>query len=431
MLHNNLGINENGHLTLAGQDCITLAEKYKTPLYLVDEDRVRQNCRTYIDAMKKHFGSNFAVLYASKALSFKEIYRICADENMAADVVSLGEVMTAYKAGFPMERAYFHGNNKTDEEINGAMDCGVGFFVADCAEELERIDRFAAERKIRQKIILRITPGIDTHTYEAVRTGQVDSKFGTPIETGQAIEITKYALSLENLEIIGFHCHVGSQVFDSKSFCDSADIMLKYIADVRRTTGYTASALNLGGGYGVRYTEDDPHIDIAENIGLVAQHIKNRCKEFDIPVPCIMLEPGRSIVADAGITLYEVGSVKTIKGYKSYVSVDGGMTDNPRYALYKSRYSALIANKANEKAGFKCTIAGKCCESGDLIAEDIMLQKPERGDILAILVTGAYNYSMASNYNRVPRPPIVMLKGGESRVAVRRESCDDLMRNDL
>ena len=431
MLHTNLDINEKGNLTFAGMDCVALAKEYKTPLYVIDEDRIREKCRTYINAMKKHFGEESEALYASKALSFKEIYRIAKEENMSVDVVSGGEIYTAMAAHFPMDRVYFHGNNKTDDEIEYAMDCGVGFFMADCREELDALNAFAAKKQIVQKIIMRLTPGIDTHTYEAVRTGQVDSKFGTAIETGQALELTKYALSLENLSLEGFHCHVGSQVFDGQTFCDSADIMLEYISLVKETLGYEAKVLNLGGGYGVRYVESDPYLDIEKSIGEVSVHVKEKCSSLGINMPKILMEPGRSIVADAGLTLYSVGSVKTITGYKSYVSVDGGMTDNPRYALYNSPYSAIIANKAWQKADFCATIAGKCCESGDLIAENIMLQQCERGDILAVMVTGAYNYAMSSNYNRIPRPPVVMLKDKKSRVVVKRESYEHVAKNDI
>ena len=431
MLHTNLSVNEKGNLTFAGQDCTLLAKEYKTPLYLLDEERIREKCRIYVNAMKKHFGEASFPLYASKALSFKGIYKIVCEEEMGVDVVSGGELYTAFSAGFPMEKVFFHGNSKSEEEISFAIEKGIGFFVADCREELEEINAVAKKKGIKQKIILRLTPGIDTHTYEAVRTGQVDSKFGTAIETGQAFEITKFALSLENIDLKGFHCHVGSQVFDGQSFCDSADIMLDFIAYVKKEIGYTASILNLGGGYGVRYVESDPVLDIEKSIGEVACHIKEKCAQNNLEMPSILLEPGRSIVADAGLTLYKVRSVKTITGYKSYVAIDGGMTDNPRYALYGSKYSACIANKASEPSDFLCTIAGKCCESGDLIAEEIMLQKPAKDDILAVMVTGAYNYSMASNYNRIPRPPIVILNKGESKIAVKRESYENLLVNDI
>ena len=430
MLHKNLSADKNGTLLFAGQNTVELAKKYGTPLYLIDEDNLREKCRIYKNAMQKHFGRG-GVLYASKALCFKDIYRIVNEEGLFIDVVSGGEIYTAQKAGFPMERAYFHGNNKTEDEIEFALSAGVGYFVCDCREELETLSALCQKRGITQKILLRLTPGIDTHTYEAVRTGQVDSKFGTPIETGQAMELIKYMLTLPALEVLGFHCHVGSQVFDGQTFCDSADIMIDFIAEVFKETGFLARVLDLGGGYGVRYIESDPHLDIEKSIGSVSEHIKEKCAQADVDMPEILLEPGRSIVADSGLTLYTVGSVKTIKGYKSYVSIDGGMTDNPRYALYGSLYSAAVADRAADKADFLCSIAGKCCESGDLIAENIMLQKPARGDILAVMVTGAYNYSMASNYNRIPRPPIVMLKGGENRIAVKRESYADLTLNDL
>ncbi len=431
MLHTNLGINANGNLTFAGYDTVALAKEYETPLYVLDENRIREKCRTYINAMRKHFGEKSQPLYASKALSFKYIYRIMKEEGMSVDVVSGSEIYTAKEAGFPMENTYFHGNNKTDFEIAFAMDCGVGHFVADCREELDAISRIAGEKGITQKILMRLTPGIDTHTYEAVQTGQVDSKFGTAIETGQALELTKYALTLPNIELEGFHCHIGSQVFDGQTFCDSADIMLDYINTVRKETGFLATVLNLGGGYGVRYVESDPYLDIEESIAAVAAHIKAKAEEFNVPMPTILMEPGRSIVADAGLTLYTVGSVKTITGYKSYVSIDGGMTDNPRYALYGSQYTSCIANRANEVADFECTIAGRCCESGDLIAENVKLAKPERGDILAVMVTGAYNYAMASNYNRVPRPAIVALNEEGSKVVLKRETYADVAMNDV
>lgn len=431
MLHSNLGTNEHGHLTFAGQDTIKLANEYKTPLYLIDEETIRKNCKTYVNALKKYFGENSIPLFASKALSFKELYRIVKDENMGIDVVSGGELYTAKSVGFPMEKVYFHGNNKTYDEIKFAIDSKIGYFVADNISELDNINKIAKENGIEQKILLRLTPGIDTHTYEAVRTGQVDSKFGTAIETGQALEITKYALSLSNVSLKGFHCHIGSQVFDSKTFCDSANIMLDFIKEVYEKFGFMASILNLGGGYGVRYTEDDPHINIEENIKIVSEYIKNKCTSINITMPTILMEPGRSIVADAGLTLYTVGNIKTITGYKSYVSIDGGMTDNPRFALYESKYSACIANRANEDKNFLCTIAGKCCESGDLIAKDIKIQNPQLNDTLAVFVTGAYNYSMSSNYNRIPKPMVVVLNNGTSKIAVMRESYEDLIRNDI
>lgn len=433
MLCSNIGVNERGHLTFAGADTVQLASHYKTPLYLMDEDRIRENCRIYQAAMKRAFGPSSFPLYASKAASFKHIYEIMQQEDMAIDVVSAGEIATAKRAGFSMERAFFHGNCKTDADISYAMAAGVGYFVADHEEELLAIDREAESRGIRQKVLLRLTPGIDPHTYEAVATGKVDSKFGVAIETGQAEAFVRLALSLPNVRLMGYHCHVGSQVFDEDGtvYHDAAKIMLTFAADMKARFGANMQMLNLGGGYGVRYTEDDPTVDIAANIEKLAQTIDALCTELKLEKPAILLEPGRSIVADAGMTLYTAGSTKSIPGYKNYVPVDGGMTDNPRYALYAAHYTLYVANRADEKRTFRCDVVGRCCESGDIIQPSVLLPKPKRGDLIAVCTTGAYNYSMASNYNRIPRPPVVMLRGGQPYLAVRRETMDDLTALDV
>ena len=426
MLHKNLSVNEKGHLCIGAADTVELAKKYGTALYVIDEDQIRENARIYINAMKKYFGGNSGPLFASKSLCFTEIYRIIASEGMRTDLVSPGELYTAIRAGFPLENAFFHGNNKTDADIEYAIENRLGYFVADNRDELDSINEIAAKHGITQKILLRLSPGIDPHTHAKISTGSVDSKFGTAIETGQAEELCAYALTLKNIQLDGFHCHIGSQIFDCQPFCDAADIMLKFIGHVRSTLGFEASVLNLGGGFGVKYVEDDPDIDYEANIREISEHIDLQCERLGITRPCILMEPGRSIVANAGLTLYTVGSVKTITGYKSYVSIDGGMPDNPRYALYQSVYTSVVANKAALPRDFECTIAGRCCESGDLIAEGTMIQTPERGDILAVLVTGAYNYSMASNYNRLPRPAVVIVKDGIDRLGVRRETYADL-----
>lgn len=430
-IHSNVTIGENGNLHFAGMDTVALAKQYGTPAILIDEERIRSRCREYKNAMKTYFGGNSMPLFASKSLSFKGIYRIMAEENMGTDIVSSGELFTAVAAGFPMERGFFHGNNKTDADIEYAIENGIGYFVVDGMEELDAINRIAGEKGIRQKILLRITPGIDPHTHQKISTGGVDSKFGSAIETGLAARITKAALGKLNIDLHGFHCHIGSQIFEIEPYTLAADIMMKFIADIRDEYGFTAKILNIGGGFGVRYVESDGEISITENIRKIADHMKNNCKKFDLEMPTILMEPGRSIVADAGMTLYTVGSVKEIEGFKNYVSVDGGMTDNPRYTLYQSAYTIMLANKATAPADFTCTVGGRCCESGDLIQENVNIPKPERGDTLAVLVTGAYNYSMASNYNRVTRPPIVLLSGGESRLAVRRERFEDLIACDI
>lgn len=432
MICDNLNVAQNGHLTFAGRDTVELAKKYGTPLYLMDEERIRYNCRVYVEAMKKHFGESALPLYASKANSFKQIYKIADEEGMGVDVVSAGEICTAAAAGFPMEKVYFHGNNKTDSDIEYAIKNGVGCFVADSHEEIDAIDKISEALGVCSKILIRITPGIDPHTYDEVATGKVDSKFGSAVETGAAEEITKYALTKKNIDLFGFHCHVGSQVFDSDVYIKTSDVMLKFIAKMEKEADFKTRELNLGGGYGVRYIESDPKIDIAENIALVAKLVKEKCSELDIDVPAIRMEPGRSIVADSGLTLYKVGSVKIIPEYRNYVSVDGGMTDNPRFALYKSDYTVCVANKMNESCDFSCSVVGRCCECGDIIQENVNLPSSvQRGDTVAVLTTGAYNYSMASNYNRVPRPPIVMLAKDREYVAVRRESLEDIISNDL
>ena len=413
-------------LHFAGQDTAALAAQYGTPLYLMDEGRIRKNCRMYKDAFRAAFDDRARPMYASKAASFKQIYRIVCEEGMGVDTVSCGEIHTALQAGFPAELICFHGNCKTDADIRYAVENRVGCFVVDNSEELIALNEEAGRAGIRQNILLRVTPGIDPHTYDAVNTGCVDSKFGAAIETGQAMEFVRLALQMENLYLEGLHCHVGSMVFAEDVYQRTLDIMLAFLCEIRERCGAVLETLDIGGGYGVRYLESDPEIDIPARIGEVADYLKQRCAELQFPLPFFVMEPGRSIVADAGMTLYTVGSVKRIPGYKNYVAVDGGMTDNPRYALYGSRYTVLHASKeGGEQAVFD--LAGRCCESGDIIQPDVLLPDSiRRGDCVAVCTTGAYNYSMASNYNRLPRPPIVMLKDGGSYLAVRRETLADL-----
>lgn len=430
MICNNINVKE-GVLHFAGVDTTYLAKKYGTPLYIMDEDKIREKCRIYVNAMKEAFGGNAMPLFASKAASFKRIYEIVSQENMGIDVVSSGEIYTALKAGMSLENAYFHSNNKTDEDISYAIDNNIGYFVVDNIEEVDAIDEIAQSKNTVQKILLRLTPGIDTHTYEAINTGKVDSKFGTAIETGQAIKMVEYTLTKKHIELVGFHCHIGSQVFDSDTFFRGSEIMLDFIAEAKQKFGFVTKQLDLGGGYGVRYVDSDPNIDISDNIHQVAKCVYKKCSELNVDVPKILMEPGRSIVADAGMTLYTVGTVKTIPRYKNYVSIDGGMADNPRYALYGSQYTVYIANRMNETYDFYCSMVGRCCESGDIIQENIYLPKPKRGDIAAVCTTGAYNFSMASNYNRLTIPPVVMLSGGKDYLAVKRQSLEHLTANDV
>ena len=393
MICDNLTVSKDGtHLQFTGVDTVKLAEKYDTPLYLMDEMKIRQKCRIYQTALKENFGARAEALFASKACAFKRLYQIIDEEGLGIDVVSCGEIYTASIAGFDLKKAYFHSNNKTNADIKYAIEKGIGYFVADNIEEVNAIEREAARRNITQDILLRLTPGIDTHTYEAVATGKVDSKFGSAIETGQADEITRQTLQKEHINLVGFHCHLGFQIFDEDVFERGAEVMLRFIASVRDKYGYTAAQLDLGGGYGVRYTEDDLELDIATKIREVADRVKKICAELSLEVPEIRMEPGRSLVGDAGMT----------------------------------------ANKMDEPCSFKASLVGRCCESGDIIQKNVMF--PEsimRNDIVAVLTTGAYNYSMASNYNKVARPPVVMLADGKDYLAVRRETFEDVAERDI
>ncbi|MBR4949191.1 MAG: diaminopimelate decarboxylase [Clostridia bacterium] len=429
--YKNLDINEKGNLTFNKADTVLLAKKYQTPLYVMDEDMIRENCRIYKKALDKFYDKRGLALYASKAFSCKEIYRIVASEGLGCDVVSGGELYTALEAGFDPEKIYFHGNNKTKQELIFALEKGVGHIVLDGFYDLEVISEICEEKNIVANVSVRIKPGIDAHTHDAVMTGQIDSKFGVALETGEAKEFLLTAIKKKNINLRGVHCHLGSQIFDLEPFEEAARRLLNLMIEIRNETGYIIEELNLGGGFGIKYTEKDDPIEYASYIESVSKTVKNICNRNDFPLPFILMEPGRSIVAPCGITLYTVGSVKKIPGIRTYVSVDGGMADNPRYALYNAEYEAVIANKAKEPKSQIVTIAGRCCESGDLIGENIKIQKAESGDIMAVLSTGAYNYSMASHYNRLPNPPVVMIKDGEDRVIVKGETYEDIVKNDI
>ena len=422
---------KNNRLYFGGADTVELAKQYGTPLYVFDEQLIREACRDFKNSIKNYYDGNGMVLYASKAFSCKEMYRIANEEGIGVDTVSGGEIYTALSAGFPAENIFFHGNNKTDAELRYAVENGVGHIVIDDFGEIQRLNKIAGELGKTVTVMLRIKPGIDAHTHEFIKTGQNDCKFGFTLESGEALDAAKNAIETENLNLSGFHCHIGSQIFSTEPFCLAAEVMAKFIKQVESKTGHTVSELNLGGGFGIRYTDEDEPLPYSEFMNKVSAQLKACCKELNLPVPKVFIEPGRSIVGHAGITLYTVGSIKTIPDVRTYVSVDGGMSDNPRYALYGAKYDAVIANKAENPNDFVATIAGKCCESGDLIGENIKIATPETGDILAVLATGAYNYSMASNYNRIPRPAAIMVKKGESRVIIKRETFEDLVSKDV
>ncbi len=431
MISESVGVNSEGHLTCGGADCVELAQKYGTPLYVFDEGLIRKTCAEFKASIDEFYGGNGKVLFASKAFSCKEMYRIVKSEGLGADVVSGGELYTALSSGFDAKDIFFHGNNKTNEEIEYALKSGVGRIVVDNMTELETIERISEHLGVKAHVILRIKPGVDAHTHNYIRTGQIDSKFGFALENGEAMAAALKTLEYKNIELKGFHCHIGSQIFDTAPFCDTAEIMMQFMADFRENSGATVSELNLGGGFGVKYIETDGALPFKLFMEKVSVALKTKAEALDYPMPKIFIEPGRSIVGPAGLTLYTVGNVKTIKDVRTYVSIDGGMGDNPRYALYQADYDIEIANKADKPKDYIATVAGKCCESGDIIQEHAPMQTPEVGDIMAVLTTGAYNYSMASNYNRIPRPAAVMVNNGESRVIIRRETFEDIVRNDI
>lgn len=426
-----LNVNEKNHLTIGGADTLELAKKFGTPVIVYDENEIRKNCRAFVSSIEDNYGGNGLVLYASKAFSCKEMYRLVNSENMGVDVVSGGELYTALSTGFPAEKIYFHGNNKKYDEIEYAVDSGVGRIVVDNLTELETLNKIACEKGKKVGIMFRIKPGIDAHTHNFIRTGQIDSKFGLALETGEAMQGVKEALKMEHIELKGLHCHIGSQIFDIDPFELAAQVMLKFMKDIKDETGVVLSELNLGGGFGIKYLVDDKPQPYTEYMRRVEKTVKASAEEYGLPVPFILIEPGRSVVGAAAVTLYTVGAVKHIPDVRTYVSIDGGMGDNPRYILYQSSYEVVCANKMNEEKTLTATVAGKCCESGDLIQENVKLPQVEPGDTLAVLSTGAYNYSMASNYNRIPRPPVVMVKDGEARLIIKGESYEDLVRNDI
>ncbi len=426
-----LNVNQNGNLEMGGYDLKKLANEFGTPAYVMDEAVIRRNCRAYIQSIKEYYDGNGIALYASKAFSCKYIYKIMNEEGMGVDVVSAGEMYTALASGFPPERIYFHGNNKTEDEIRYALNNGVGRIVADNYTELEMLNKISGELNKQAEILVRIKPGVDAHTHDFIRTGQIDSKFGVAIENGEAEEMLRTILGYDNIKLMGFHCHIGSQIFDLEPFEHTAEIMMNFIGDMKEKYDFEAQELNLGGGFGIKYTDDDTPIDYGEYMKAVSVVVKRVAKERGVRLPFIIVEPGRSIVAEAGLTLYTVGSVKEIKGIRTYVSIDGGMADNPRYIMYQAKYTAVSVENPLAPADKVITLAGKCCESGDLIGEDMMLSDVKSGELVAVLSTGAYNYSMASNYNRIPRPPVVMIKDKKPVLAVRRESFEDLVKNDL
>jgi diaminopimelate decarboxylase len=426
-------INEQGHLEIGGCDAVELARQFGTPLYVLDEATFRQNMRDYRRAFDKRYPRN-EIAYAGKALLCLAVARIVAQEGYDLDVASAGELYTALKAGFPPEKLVFHGNNKSLFELQMAVQHGVGRIVADNLLELEMLERVAAEAGKQVSILIRVTPGIDPHTHRFIRTGQADTKFGLNIRNGYALEGVRRALALPHLRVKGIHCHVGSQLLDTEAQERAVKIMVDFMHTLRKQLNYIVEELNIGGGLGIRYIESHQpptFEEYAERIvGVLTQQLERR----NLPYPTLLQEPGRALVGEAGVTLYTIGAIKQVPihqppGTRTYVAVDGGMSDNPRPQLYDAVYTALVANKANQPADTVVTIAGKHCET-DILIRNVAIAQPEPGDILAVPSTGAYNYAMSSNYNRFPRPAMVLVNAGHAEVIVERETLDDLLAHD-
>ena len=413
-----------------GCDTVDLARKYGTPLYVMSETAIRNRLKELHESFIDRYPGVRAV-YASKAFQTLDICRLVAAEGLGLDVVSGGELFAARKAGFPMDAVFFHGNGKTDEELRMAVELGVGRIVVDNLDELEALDRIAVESGKRLKILFRITPGVDSHTHEYIATGKLDSKFGIPLDPSVRDAYIGRALGMKGVDLVGFHFHVGSQLLDNESHVMAIRIALDFMAELRKDYGFVTRELNLGGGFGVRYTAKDEPKGFAYFVDAMMAAVSDGCRERGLATPAIIVEPGRWIVGEAGITLYTVTSVKEIPGVKTYVAVDGGMPDNPRPALYGAKYEAIVANRCGEAGGETVTIVGKCCETGDILIRDISLPRVRRGDILAVFTTGAYCHSMSSNYNRLPRPAVVMVRHGTERLTIRRETYDDLVEREL
>ncbi|AOR24619.1 diaminopimelate decarboxylase [Clostridium taeniosporum] len=428
-LFGNMEIIDN-ELTIGGIKTTDLVKEYCTPLYVMDEGLIRQNCSDYYKYFKCEESLN-RVAYAGKAFLTIEMCKIINEEKLSLDVVSGGELFTAYKSGFPLERVMFHGNNKTLDEIDFGVKLGVGRFVVDNYYEMESLNKIAAKYNKIQKIFLRITPGIEAHTHEYIKTGQIDSKFGFPPVNNMIEDAVNKSMEFPNIELVGLHCHIGSQIFEIEPYEDAVEIMLDLIKKIKQNTGYLIKELDLGGGFGIYYNRGDKPKTTKEYCEAILNKVDEVCSRTGQSKPSLIIEPGRSIVGNAGITLYTVGSIKNISGVRKYISVDGGMSDNIRPALYNAKYECMLANEVKRDLEELVTICGKCCESGDILLNDINISVPKSNDILAVMTTGAYGYSMSNNYNKIPRPPVVMIKDNKARLICKRETYEDLIKNEI
>lgn len=423
-------VNNQGHLLIGGCNVVDLANEFGTPLYLFDESTLRHKCREFKDEFCKYHPDTL-VIYASKAFLNKALALIFKEEGLGLDVVSGGELSIAHSVNFPLDKVYFHGNNKTPEELNLALDLGVGRIVVDNFYELELLNRLAGEKGTSQNILLRLTPGVDPHTHQYTTTGTLESKFGFPVATGQAAEAVNQALSASNLNLLGLHFHLGSPVPEIQPYELAIEIVLRFAREMGRKFGFNLSEFNIGGGFAVPYTLDSKVPTITDYARAVTGKLNSLVSELGLSRPRLIIEPGRAIVGQAGVAVYKVGVIKEIPGIKKYVCVDGGMSDNIRPALYGAKYEALVASKALEAERDVVTIAGKLCESGDILVKDINLAPAHSDDVIAIPVCGAYSIPMASNYNAMPRPAIVMVKESRARLIRRRETYQDMMNLDL
>ena len=417
---------ESNELCIGGISCSDLVKEFGSPLYVMDENLLISTCKSYYDNFKCKENHN-RVAYAGKAFLTKAMCKLVNEQGLYLDVVSGGELFTAYKAGFPLNKVYFHGNNKSRGEIELGVKLGVGRFVVDNLDEMKMLNEEAGKNNIKQDIYLRLTPGIEAHTHDYIKTGQIDSKFGFAPVGETIMNAVKLALDCENLNLKGLHCHIGSQIFETEPYKDAVEIMMNFMKEIKDQTGHIIPELDLGGGFGIHYTDEDKPRETKEYCEVILNKVDEVCSRLNIERPILTIEPGRSIVGNAGITLYTIGAIKNIEGVRTYVSVDGGMTDNIRPALYGAKYEMAIANKIDEKANTRVAIAGKCCESGDIFIEDICIQKPEIGDILAVFSTGAYGFSMSSNYNKNPKAPVVFIKEGVVRLVSKRQSYEELL----
>ncbi|WP_078428575.1 diaminopimelate decarboxylase [Alkalihalobacterium alkalinitrilicum] len=429
-LHGTSKINGLGHLEIGGLDTVELANKYGTPLFVYDVALIREKAKAFKKAFNE-LGVKNQVAYASKAFSCVAMVQLANELELSLDVVSGGELYTAMVAGFPMERVHFHGNNKSPEEIDMAVRANIGCFVVDNFYELELLKRAAVQHQRKVSILLRTTPGVEAHTHDYITTGQEDSKFGFDLLSGQVNQAIEWALDCEELDLLGIHCHIGSQIFETTGFVMAVEKLYSYIESWSKTLNFDLKVLNLGGGFGIRYIEGDEPLPVGDYVKATIEAVQKHVENLNLSMPEIWIEPGRSLVGDAGTTLYTLGSQKDIPNVRHYLSVDGGMTDNLRPALYQAKYEGILANRANDSVQAKYSIAGKCCESGDMLIWDLPLPQANHQDILAVFCTGAYGYSMANNYNRIPRPAVIFVEDGEVQIVIERETYEDLVRYDL